>query len=132
MKRLLLFTALVVAAVVTPGTADTVGLFRAVVPAGVGQFENEVLWVIFAPQPEPPKIANDGRTIQVRQGSAVTSLDVWVLVEGTAAPSWILNGSARMGVEPSPFHLNVGQRLQDENAGVPRRQFLRKPRNWPT
>lgn len=111
MRRLILSIALVLAATVTPCTADTIGLFRAVVPAGVGQFENQVLWVIFAPQPEPPRVANDGRTIQVLLPDASSSLKVWVLVEGAAAPSWHLNGSARMGVEPSPFYLNVGQRL---------------------
>lgn len=111
MKRLIIFTALVVAAAAAPCTADTIPLFRA-----TAALQNEVLWVIFAPQPEPPKIANDLRTIQVRQGSAITSLDVWVLVEGVAEPSWHLNGSARMGADPSPFYLNVGQRLQ--GAGV--------------
>lgn len=118
MKRLILVTALVIAATVPPCTAGTIGLFRAVVPPGAGEFENQVLWVIFGPQPEPPRVANDGRTIQIRQDTPFTSLELWVLVEGatppvgSAGPAWHLNGSARMGIEPSPFYLNVGQRLQ--------------------
>lgn len=103
---------LVLLAAAVTASADPL-LFRGQVQVPVvgAEFENKILWLIFAPQPEPPKVAIDpdgwieglfnGQAPEPEDYESI-SIGVGIAIEGESVAFGAFDGANRLGVKPIP------------------------------